>query len=143
MVTEAYVHTIAPDRDSLFAFREDAEDSFLEYGVAPDVSDVVEVPVADARRWSEKHPSETGIDDWRAHLGPEALSAVESPSEGSLWYAGVSGLPVVDRLLRETTGVHPAVVVQAHAPTNLASYTVYEYDETAGAFDAVARGKVG
>jgi hypothetical protein len=143
MVTETYVHVVAPDRDSLFAFRDDAEDSFLEYGVAPEVGDIVEIPVADARRWSEHHPSAASIDGWRAYLGPETLTAVESPSDGSLCYVGVSGLPVVDRLLRETTGVHPSVVLQSHAPANLASYTVSRYDETADQFEAFARSEVG
>ena len=142
MVTETYVHVIAPDRDPLLAFRGDAEDSFLEYGIAPETGDILDVPVADARRWSEQHPSDSGVEGWRAYLGPEALAAVETTPGGSLCYAGVSGLPVVDRLLRETTGVHPSVVLQSHAPSNLARYTVYRYDETANQFDTFARGEI-
>ncbi len=143
MVTETYVHVIAPDRDTLFAFRDDADDSFLTYGVAPEVGDVVDVPVTDARRWSEHQPADTDADGWLRYLCPEALAAVDTPADGSLCYLGVSGLPVVDRLLRETTGAHPSVVLQSHAASNLARYTVYRYDETADQFDAVARGEVG
>ena len=143
MVTETYVHVVAPDRDSLFAFRDDADDSFLEYGLAPEVGEIVEIPVADARQWSEQRPLDASTDDWRAYLGPETLSAVETPSDDSLCYVGVSGLPVVDRLLRETTGAHPSVVLQSHAPTDLASYTVYRYDEATDQFDTFARGGVG
>lgn len=143
MVTETYVHVIAPNRDSLFAFRDDADDSFLEYGVAPAVGDVVDIPTADARRWSEQHPSDTAVDGWLGYLCPEALGEVGSPSDGALCYVGVSGLPVVDRLLRETTGVHPSVVLQSHSPGNLARYTAYRYDETADQFSAFARGEVG
>ncbi|ERH09850.1 MAG: hypothetical protein J07HX64_01612 [halophilic archaeon J07HX64] len=142
MATETYVHIIAPDRGSLFAFRDDADDSFLEYGVAPEVGDVVDIPVADARRWSEQHPADTDADGWLGYLCPEALAAVETPADGSLCYVGVSGLPVVDRLLRETTGVHPSVVLQSHTASNLAKYTVYRYDETADQFGVFARGRV-
>ena len=143
MVTETYVHVIAPNRDTLLGFRDDVDSSFLEHGVAPEVGDIIEVPVADARRWSEQHPSETDIGGWVAYLGPEAVAAVETPSDGSLCYVGVSGLPVVDRLLRETTGVHRSVVLQSPAPANLASYTVYRHDETTDQFEPFARGEIG
>ena len=143
MVTETYVHVVAPDRDSLFAFRDDADDSFLEYGVAPEVGETLDIPAADARQWSEQHPSDAAADGWLCYLCPETLAAVESPSDGTLCYVGVSGLPVIDRLLRETTGVHPSVVLQSHDPGNLARYTVYRYDETADQFGAFARGEVG
>ncbi len=142
MVTETYVHGIAPDRAALLAFRDDAEDSFLEYGVAPDVGELLDVPTADARQWSEQQPSDAAADGWLAYLRPETLSALDTPGD-SLYYVGVSGLPVVDRLLRETTGRHPSVVLQSHSASNPASYTVYQYDETSGQFDVFADGTIG
>lgn len=144
-VPEAYVHALSTERDAVLDFVEAGESSFLEFGVAPDVGRPREIPLASVREWAETPPTATDGGGWLAYLTPELLNVVGADEgEGSpatLWYAGVAGMAVVDRVLRETTGYHPDVALQSHTYASTPTeYAVYRPDPETEEFVAVASG---
>lgn len=139
MLPRARVHALSPEQAALKSFVDDAEASFLEYGVAPDVGRVTAVPAEDLERHGETPPAEAAADEPLAHLAPETVDALDGAAEH--YYAGISGMAVVDRIVRETTGPHPEVVLQSHAFDDRSEYTVYRYDAPAESFVAVASGQ--
>jgi hypothetical protein len=143
-VSKSYVHVLSTDADALVDFVEDIESSFLELGIAPDVSRPRELPLSDARAWAQTQPGKTSADGWFPYLTREFVRAVDATAPAKLQYAGVSGMTVVGRVLRETTGAHADVILQTHtytkAPTD---YTVHQYDTTAEEYVPVASGTYG
>jgi hypothetical protein len=135
----AYVHALSADRDALFDFLEDAESSFLELGIAPDVDRPTTVPAETAREHARVRPTATSADGWLPYLAPAALDQLAETER--VHYAGIAGMTVTARVLRETTGPHPDVVLQSHTYTGTPmEYTVYRYDGVAGEFSQVAAG---
>lgn len=140
-VSKTYAHVLSTDADALVDFVEDVESSFLELGIAPDVSRPTELRLSDARDWAQTRPAATSADGWLPYLTRDLLGTVDATQPATLQYAGVAGMAVVGRVLRETTGAHPGVVLQSHTyartPTD---YTVYRYDTAAEEFARVAHG---
>jgi hypothetical protein len=142
MVSRSYVHVLSAESAPLREFFDDIEASFLALNVAPDLSRPTDLPVAAARDWARARPAETTADSWLPYLSPELLDAVLTEDVTTLRYAGVAGMAVVERVLRETTEPDPAVVLQSHTYTQTPlDYTVYRYDEATGEYGPVARGE--
>lgn len=143
-VSKSYIHILSTDASALVDFIEGIESSFLEFGIAPDVDRPRELPVSDARAWAQTQPERTSADGWFPYLTREFIGVVGATPPATLHYAGVSGMAVVGRVLRETTGAHAGVVLQTHtytkAPTD---YTVHRYDTTAKEYVPVASGTYG
>jgi cystathionine beta-lyase/cystathionine gamma-synthase len=137
MLPRARVHALSTTEAALTDFLDDAEASFLEYGVAPDVGRVTALENDELERFGETPPGE-GDENPLAYIAPETVAALEDATE--YYYAGISGMAVVDRIVRETTGPHAEVVMQSHAYEDRGEYTVYRYDHAGEEFLAVASG---
>lgn len=142
MDVNAYVHVLSADRDALLDFVEDAESSFMEFGIAPDVGRPTEFPAAAVREHARTPPTAASADGWLPYLAPATLDQL--PTAERVHYVGVAGMVVTPRVLRETTGAHPEVVLQTHTYTRTpGEYAVYRYSEAAAAFTRVAGGDYG
>ncbi|MFQ3285178.1 hypothetical protein [Natronomonas sp.] len=141
-VSQTYVHVLSAEKAALTAFIGDAESSFLELSLAPDVGRPTDLPLADAREWAQTQPAAASGKGWLPYLTTELVDAVGAEAPTTLHYAGITGMAVVGRVLRETTGAHPSVVLQSHtfaqAPRE---YTVYQYDVAAEEYTPIARGE--
>lgn len=135
----AYVHALSADHDAILDFVTDAESSFMEFGIAPDVGRPTEVPAETAHEHARASPTAASTDGWLAYLTPTALDQLADTER--VHYVGVAGMAVTARVLAETTGPHPDVVLQSHRYTGTPSeYAVYRYSEAAGEFSQVASG---
>jgi hypothetical protein len=138
---KAYVHALSPERDTLLDFVEDAESSFLEFGIAPTVDRPTALPVEDAHDHARRAPVAEHAEGWLPYLTPEAVEEATDQRTETLHYVGVAGMTVTARVLRETTGKHPDVVLQTHTYAGAPlEYTVYRYDRDVDAFSALASG---
>ncbi len=148
----ATVHLVSVDRDALLDVVERAEAVFLEYGVAPEVRRPVDLDVATAREYAAADPNTTA-GDWLPSLSTEVVDAVAADLDGEagdsaaepddsdvqLSHAGVTGMVVVDRLLREQTEGHPAVYLQSDSRSAgvATGYTVYRWAGVDGRYEQV------
>lgn len=140
--TQTYVHLLSPERSALIGFIERAESSFLELSMAPDVGRPTALELPEAREWTETRPAAASSGGWFPYLTTECVSEAADEDATELHYAGVSGMAVLDRVLRETTGAHPDVTLQSHTYVQTPrEYTVYRYDTAAGAYTTIARGE--
>lgn len=138
----AYVHVLSVDQNALLDFLEDAEASFLEFGIAPDMGTPTALPLTEARDHAQIRPTTTSTDGWLPYLTPELLAEIPAQEPATIHYVGVSGMTVTDRVLRETTGTHEDIVLQSHTYTGIPlEFTVYQYDDTAQEFVTVASGE--
>lgn len=136
---KAYVHVLSADRDALLDFVGDAESSFMEFGIAPDVGRPADLPATEVREHAQTSPAAASADGWLPYLAPAAPNQL--PTTEQVHYVGVAGMAVTPRVLREATGVHPDVVLQAHANTRTPwEYAVYRYNRAAAEFTRVASG---
>ncbi|WP_299335005.1 hypothetical protein [Haloplanus sp.] len=143
-LSKTYVHVLSTDADELIDFIEDAESSFLELGLAPDVSRPTELRFSDADDWARTRPATTSGDGWLPYLTHDLLDAVGATAPAMLQYAGIAGSAVVGRVLRETTDAHTGIVLQSHTYTQApAEYTVYRYETTADEYTRAAHGTYG
>ena len=139
---KAYVHALSADRDALLDFVDDAESSFMQFGIAPDVGRPTDLPVAEVREHARTSPTTAPADGWLPYLAPAALEQL--PTTERVHYVGVAGMAVTPRVLREATGAHAGVVLQTHTNTRTPwEYAVYRYNETAAEFTRVASGDCG
>ncbi len=135
MLPQARIDAFAPTRAAIDEFRTDAEESFMRFGVAPETGSVTEVTTAALRGDAEQSPeAESSL----SVPLPGVAAALDAAEDGSVYHFRVSGIPVVDRLLRETTGRHPGVLLRSRAYGGTDGYTLYRYDGAAGEFLAVA-----
>jgi hypothetical protein len=138
---KAYVHALSPERDALLDFVEDAESSFLEYGIAPTVDRPSALSVVAAQDHARTAPTADDAAGWLPYLTPEAVAETTRDGTETLHYVGVAGMAVTARVLRETTGSHPDVVLQTHTYASAPlEYTVHRYDRDAGEFSALVSG---
>lgn len=138
---KAYVHALSTERDALLDFVEDAESSFLEYGIAPTVDRPSALSVGDAQEYAETAPTAKDAEGWLPYLTPAAVTETAGDGTETLHYVGVAGMAVTARVLRETTGSHPDVVLQTHTYASAPlEYTVLRYDRDAGEFSALVSG---
>lgn len=153
MPPSATVHLVSADRDALIDVIERCEATFMEYGVAPDLRRPVEIDVATAREYAAADPNTTA-GDWLPHLSTEVVDAVAADGDGdgdaatadddrsdvSLHHAGVTGMVVVDRLVREQTEGHPDVSLQSDSRSAgvATGYTVYRWTGVDGRYERVA-----
>lgn len=132
-----YVHALAADRDALLDFVDDAESSFMRFGIAPDIGRPLELPAEEAREYAQASPTAASADGWLPYLTPAALNQISAAQ--NVHYVGVSGMAVIPRVLREQTGSHSGVVLQSHTYIRAPSeYTVYRYESAAAEFTEVA-----
>jgi len=122
----AHVHLLSADRNALLDVVDRAEETFVQFGVAPDRRTTA-VALATARRYATADPATTA-GEWLPYLSPGVVDAAGEDG-ASLHHAGVTGMLVVDRLLREETEGGPDVYLQsddrsAGVPTG---YSVYRY----------------
>lgn len=133
VTTTATVHLVSADADALLDVVERAEDSFMSFGVAPTVRRPVDLPVDTAREYARANPN-TADGDWLPALSPAAVDrvAADLDADGAgarLHHAGVTGMAVVERLLREETEGDPAVYLQADERSAgvATGYSLYRY----------------
>jgi hypothetical protein len=132
MAPTAYVHLLSADRDAILDVLDSAEAQFLAFGVAPDVRRPRALSVADARTHAERTP--TAPDEtWLPYLSPELVAAAADGEEARLFHAGIAGMTVVDRIVRETTDGDPDAHLQSDdRPAGiLTGYRVYRYEPAA------------
>ncbi len=145
MSTNATVHLVSADRDAVFDVVERAESVFMEYGVAPELRRPVGLDLATAREYATADPN-AAPDDWLASLSAELVDAVAAGAnrdalagEAEIYHAGVTGMVVVDRLLREQTTGHPAVYLQSDdwRAGVLTGYTVARWTGVEGRYEQI------
>ncbi|QAU14017.1 hypothetical protein EKH57_15620 [Halorubrum sp. BOL3-1] len=138
---KTFVHVLAPRSGALSAFLDDVESSFIEYDLAPDVGRPRAISEADAAESAQQSPREASEDGWLPYLTADALDELDVDASGEVHYFGVAGMRVVGRVLRETTGIHPSIVLQSQTHNGTPdTYAVYRYDEAADEFARIARG---
>ena len=139
---KAYIHVLAPCTGAISRFLDDAERSFLELGIAPTIDRPRTVSVGAADEWAQTSPAAVSEGGWLPYLAADTLDELDADGSATITYAGIAGMRVVGRVLRETTGSHPSVVLQEHTYTVTPdTYTVYRYDELSETFQAVAHGR--
>jgi hypothetical protein len=142
MRPSAHVHLVSADRDALLDVVEAAERQFVELGIAPDERRIDDLSAEAARRYAAADPNAADGDRWFPHLSPEALAeAVDG--DARLHHAGIEGMVVIDRVVREETTGDPAVVLQTDdRQAGVArGYTVYRYAGVVDAYTEVSTGK--
>jgi len=138
---KAYVHVLAPRAGALSSFLDDVEASLLEYGLAPEIGRPRSLSEADATEYARTSPLDASADGWLPYLSTDALAELDVDESGEVHYLGIAGMRVVSRVVSETTGAHPAVVLQTQTYTGTPDgYDVYRYDETAEAFRQIVSG---
>lgn len=136
-----HVHALAPRSAALSSFLDDVEASLLEYGLAPEVGRPRAVAWADAIEHARSSPFEATDEGWLPYLSVDALDELEVDRSGELHYFGVVGMRVVGRVVRETTGSHPEIVLQSQTYRETPdTYAVYRYDGGAEEFARIAEG---
>lgn len=140
-LSKTFVHVLAPGSGALSSFLDDAESSLLEYGLAPEIGRPRAIAEPAAEAYARQSPFAGGKDGWLPYLTADAFDELDVGTSGEVYYFGVAGERVVDRVLREPTGTHPSVVLQSQRYDGVPDlYTVYRYDEAADEFAQVARG---
>jgi len=138
---KTFVHVLAPRSGALSAFLDDVESSLMRYGLAPDIGRSRAISEADAVEHAQRSPHEASEDGWLPYLTTDALNELGVDASGEVHYFGVTGMRVVGRVLRETTGTHPSIILQSQNHNGTPdTYTVYRYDEVDDEFARIARG---
>ena len=122
----AHVHLLSADRNALLDVVERAETTFLEFGVAPERRTTAVDPET-ARQYATADPATTD-GAWLPYLSTATVDAAAEDG-ADLHHAGITGMTVVGRLLREEVEGHPAVYLQSddRSAGVRTGYAVYRY----------------
>ncbi len=147
------VHLLSRDEDAFREVLDNVDAQLLSYGVAPDNRVVTQYSLETIHEYAELNPN--AEEDPMGAVSEELLELVEIEDEDEnenenedgdpdVSYARLTGMRILDRLVREETAGHQQVALQVdkHEADMLTEYAVYQFDSGEDKYDqyAVAEG---
>ena len=137
MQLNSTVHLLSRDEDAFREVLDDVDEQLLSFGVAPDDRVVTQFSIDAIQEYAELSPN--GEEDPMAAVSEELLKLI-SDGDSDLSYARLTGMRVLDRLVREEASGHRRVGLQADKRDvdMLTEYVVYQYDPEKNKYDRYA-----
>ena len=145
------VHLLSRGEDAFREVLDNVDAQLLSYGVAPDNRVVTQYSLETIHEYAELNPN--AEEDPMGAVSEELLELVEIEDEDEdenedgdpdVSYARLTGMRILDRLVREETAGHQQVALQVdkHEADMLTEYAVYQFDSGEDKYDqyAVAEG---
>lgn len=138
MRSGTHVHLCTTEHDTLLDVIDRAEDTFVELGLAP--SRRVETVSAERLHEAARtDPNREPVDDpWVPYLSSESVAELREAD--SVAHAGLSGTPVLERVLTERVTGASGIILQAdrRSDSALVGYRTYRYEPLADKYVQLA-----